>query len=67
MSLIIISTIILVLCREYVVVSTGTAEYTLAKEDVGRQLAFVYIPINFEGMFISILFVEYVKNLPRYT
>ncbi|XP_044495976.1 187-kDa microtubule-associated protein AIR9 isoform X2 [Mangifera indica] len=34
---------------EYVVVSTGTAEYTLAKEDVGRQLAFVYIPINFEG------------------
>ncbi|XP_031264195.1 187-kDa microtubule-associated protein AIR9 isoform X1 [Pistacia vera] len=34
---------------EYVLVSTGTAEYTLVKEDVGRQLAFVYIPINLEG------------------
>ncbi|KAH9747829.1 187-kDa microtubule-associated protein AIR9 [Citrus sinensis] len=34
---------------EFVLVSTGTSEYTLTKEDVGRQLAFVYIPINFEG------------------
>ncbi|KAK9267176.1 hypothetical protein L1049_009596 [Liquidambar formosana] len=34
---------------DYVLVSTGTAEFTLTKEDVGRRLAFVYIPINFEG------------------
>ncbi|KAK3188669.1 hypothetical protein Dsin_028230 [Dipteronia sinensis] len=34
---------------EFVLVSTGTSEYTLTKEDVGHQLAFVYIPINFEG------------------
>lgn len=34
---------------EFALVSTGTSEYTLTKEDVGRQLAFVYIPINFEG------------------
>ncbi|XP_068657633.1 187-kDa microtubule-associated protein AIR9-like isoform X2 [Aristolochia californica] len=34
---------------EFVLVSTGTAEYALTKEDVGRRLAFVYIPINFEG------------------
>ncbi|KAG8652144.1 187-kDa microtubule-associated protein AIR9 isoform X2 [Manihot esculenta] len=30
-------------------VSMGTSEYTLTKEDVGRCIAFVYIPINFEG------------------
>ncbi|XP_065846855.1 187-kDa microtubule-associated protein AIR9 [Euphorbia lathyris] len=30
-------------------VSMGTAEYTLTKEDVGRHMVFVYIPINFEG------------------
>ncbi|WCJ24264.1 Outer arm dynein light chain 1 protein [Euphorbia peplus] len=30
-------------------VSMGTAEYTLTKEDVCRHLMFVYIPINFEG------------------
>ncbi|XP_068655160.1 187-kDa microtubule-associated protein AIR9-like isoform X2 [Aristolochia californica] len=34
---------------EFALVSTGTAEYALTKEDVGRRLAFVYIPINFEG------------------
>ncbi|XP_059666134.1 187-kDa microtubule-associated protein AIR9 isoform X2 [Cornus florida] len=34
---------------EFVLVSTGTTEYALMKEDVGRRLAFVYIPINFEG------------------
>lgn len=34
---------------EFVLVSTGTAEYTLNKEDVGRRLEFVYMPINFEG------------------
>ncbi|CAA6657906.1 unnamed protein product [Spirodela intermedia] len=31
------------------VVSVGAAEYTLTKDDVGRRLSFVYIPINFEG------------------
>ncbi|VFQ97381.1 unnamed protein product [Cuscuta campestris] len=35
--------------REFVSVSTGTNEYTLTKEDVGRSLAFVYVPVNFEG------------------
>ncbi|XP_057465602.1 187-kDa microtubule-associated protein AIR9 isoform X2 [Actinidia eriantha] len=34
---------------DFVFVSTGTTQYTLIKEDVGRRLAFVYIPINFEG------------------
>ncbi|XP_009597927.1 187-kDa microtubule-associated protein AIR9 [Nicotiana tomentosiformis] len=35
--------------REFVLVSSGTNEYTLTKEDVGWCLAFVYIPVNFEG------------------
>ncbi|KAA8519385.1 hypothetical protein F0562_013641 [Nyssa sinensis] len=34
---------------EFVLISTGTTEYTLTKEDVGRRLAFLYVPINFEG------------------
>ncbi|KAJ4702992.1 microtubule-associated AIR9-like protein [Melia azedarach] len=34
---------------EFILVSTGISEYILTKEDVGRRLAFVYIPINFEG------------------
>lgn len=34
---------------DFVMVSRGTSEYTLTKEDVGRRLSFVYIPINFEG------------------
>ncbi|KAF5205341.1 Microtubule-associated air9-like protein [Thalictrum thalictroides] len=34
---------------EFTLVSTGTADYTLTKEDVGCKLAFMYIPINFEG------------------
>ncbi|PIA41703.1 hypothetical protein AQUCO_02200255v1 [Aquilegia coerulea] len=34
---------------EFILVSTGTADYTLTKEDVGCRLAFTYIPINFEG------------------
>lgn len=29
--------------------SIGTNEYSLTKEDIGRRLAFVYIPVNFEG------------------
>ncbi|CAH9134676.1 unnamed protein product [Cuscuta epithymum] len=33
----------------FVSVSTGTNEYTLMKEDVGHRLAFVYVPVNFEG------------------
>ncbi|KAM7505783.1 hypothetical protein LguiB_004687 [Lonicera macranthoides] len=34
---------------DFVLVSTGTTEYTVTKEDVGRRVAFLYIPINFEG------------------
>ncbi|KAL5577368.1 hypothetical protein UlMin_019067 [Ulmus minor] len=34
---------------DFALLSTGTSEYTLTKEDVGRRLAFVYVPINFEG------------------
>ncbi|KAH7544588.1 hypothetical protein FEM48_Zijuj01G0001700 [Ziziphus jujuba var. spinosa] len=34
---------------DFTLVSSGTPEYTLTKEDVGLCLAFVYIPINFEG------------------
>lgn len=33
----------------FLLVSAGTSEYVLTKEDVGCCLAFVYIPINFEG------------------
>ncbi|KAF7842164.1 187-kDa microtubule-associated protein AIR9 [Senna tora] len=33
----------------FLLVSAGTSEYTLTKDDVGRRLAFVYMPINFEG------------------
>ncbi|XP_064970578.1 187-kDa microtubule-associated protein AIR9-like isoform X1 [Musa acuminata AAA Group] len=29
--------------------SSGTNEYSLTKEDIGRCLVFVYIPVNFEG------------------
>ena len=38
--------------RDFMLVSTGTSEYNLSKEDVGRRLAFVYIPINFEGLLL---------------
>ncbi|XP_024632568.1 187-kDa microtubule-associated protein AIR9 isoform X1 [Medicago truncatula] len=34
---------------DFMLVSAGTSEYTLTKEDVGCCLTFVYIPINFEG------------------
>lgn len=37
--------------------SMGTNEYSLTKEDVGRQLTFVYIPVNFEGKFFYMLIV----------
>lgn len=43
------------LCRESMLVLMGTNEYSLTKEDVGRRLAFVYIPVNFEGKLIYIL------------
>lgn len=41
--------------RDFLIVSTGTSEFTLTKEDVGRRLAFVYIPTNFEGLSIALL------------
>lgn len=34
---------------DFVLVLTGTNEYSLSKEDVGSRLAFVYLPVNFEG------------------
>ncbi|XVF00530.1 hypothetical protein REPUB_Repub04eG0008800 [Reevesia pubescens] len=34
---------------DFVMVTSGTSEYTLTKEDVGRHLAFIYVPINLEG------------------
>lgn len=34
---------------ERTLVVMGTNEYSLTKEDIGRRLAFVYIPVNFEG------------------
>ncbi|TKY72978.1 187-kDa microtubule-associated protein AIR9 [Spatholobus suberectus] len=34
----------------FLLVSAGTSEYALTKEDVGCCLSFVYIPINFEGL-----------------
>lgn len=47
-------------CREFELFLTGTTEYTLTKEDVGRRIAFVYIPINFEGQNISLKLVDKV-------
>lgn len=44
--------------RDFTLVSSGTSEYTLTKEDVGRCLAFVYIPINFEGLSFDLLSYE---------
>ncbi|KAL6567260.1 187-kDa microtubule-associated protein air9 [Orobanche gracilis] len=34
---------------ECTLVLTGTNDYILTKEDVGRRLTFVYVPVNFEG------------------
>ncbi|CAJ2661630.1 unnamed protein product [Trifolium pratense] len=34
---------------DFLLVSAGTSDYTLTKDDVGCCLTFVYIPINFEG------------------
>ncbi|XP_004293996.1 PREDICTED: 187-kDa microtubule-associated protein AIR9 [Fragaria vesca subsp. vesca] len=51
---------------DFVLVSTGTSEYTLSKEDVGHRLAFAYIPINFEGQegeSVSVL-SDVVKQAP---
>ncbi|KAJ1287736.1 hypothetical protein BS78_02G033400 [Paspalum vaginatum] len=34
---------------EFLIVLSDSMEYTLTKEDVGRQLKFVYTPVNLEG------------------
>ncbi|XP_078162701.1 outer arm dynein light chain 1 protein isoform X2 [Carex rostrata] len=34
---------------EFVLVSSGTTEYTLTKQDIGSRLKFMYIPVNLEG------------------
>ncbi|KAG5254640.1 187-kDa microtubule-associated protein [Salix suchowensis] len=51
---------------DFVSISTGASEYALTNEDVGRRLAFVYSPINFEGQegeSVSILSLP-VKQAP---
>jgi hypothetical protein len=39
-----------ILCSEFLLVLSNSTEYTLTKEDVGRPLKFVYVPINLEGL-----------------
>ncbi|KAK4797344.1 hypothetical protein SAY86_029670 [Trapa natans] len=34
---------------DFTSMSRGTPEYVLTKEDVGRRISFIYVPINFEG------------------
>ncbi|KAG1368409.1 putative 187-kDa microtubule-associated protein AIR9 [Cocos nucifera] len=34
---------------KFILLSSGTTEYTLRKEDVGRRITFVYVPVNLEG------------------
>ncbi|XP_010923670.1 187-kDa microtubule-associated protein AIR9 isoform X1 [Elaeis guineensis] len=34
---------------KFILLSSGTTEYTLTKEDVGRRITFLYIPVNLEG------------------
>jgi hypothetical protein len=41
------------MCTEFLLVSTGTNEYILTKDDVGRRLGFSFIPVNFEGQRIK--------------
>lgn len=51
---------------DFLVVSSGTTEYTLKKGDVGRRMKFVYIPMNFEGQegeSVSVA-TEIVKQAP---
>lgn len=43
--------------------SSGTCEYTLNKEDVGRQLTFVYVPVNLEGLPFALLFHNSWSNI----
>jgi hypothetical protein len=50
-------------CRDFVSISTGTSEYALTNEDVGRCLAFVYSPINFEGRSIALFVDEIIRNM----
>jgi hypothetical protein len=40
----------LFICSEFLLVLSDSMEYTLTKEDVGRHLKFVYIPVNLEGL-----------------
>lgn len=47
--------------RDFILVSTGTYEYTFTKQDIGRRLVFVYIPINFEGLSFNLYLVEAVN------
>ncbi|KAJ6832033.1 187-kDa microtubule-associated protein AIR9 [Iris pallida] len=50
----------------FILVSSGTTEYTLTKEDVGRRMTFVYIPTNFEGQEgrSESIMTEIVKQAP---
>ncbi|XP_038987888.1 187-kDa microtubule-associated protein AIR9 isoform X2 [Phoenix dactylifera] len=50
----------------FILLSRGTTEYTLTKEDVGRRITFVYIPVNLEGQEGASLsaMTEIVKQAP---
>ncbi|XP_038970512.1 187-kDa microtubule-associated protein AIR9-like [Phoenix dactylifera] len=50
----------------FILLSSGAFEYTLIKEDVGRRLKFVYIPINLEGQEgeSASAMTEHVKRAP---
>lgn len=55
---------------EFKLVLTGTSEYTLTKEDVGRRLKFVYTPVNFEGqegVSMSVVSERVMKAPPKVT
>lgn len=50
---------------EFVWVMSGAAEYVLSKDDVGKRLAFAYIPINFEGKVFPLSFLLCIIDLLR--
>lgn len=46
--------------RDFVLVSSGMNEYTLTKEDVGCCLAFVYVPVNFQGVIFCNIILSFL-------
>ncbi|GMH20814.1 hypothetical protein Nepgr_022656 [Nepenthes gracilis] len=51
---------------DFVLVVAGASEYSLTREDVGLRMAFIYIPINFEGKEgeSALVVSEVVKQAP---